>query len=42
MKLTDAHTMVGGSGDPMPPSGTGLVGADLNTIRAWIEQGAER
>ena len=42
MKLTDAHTSVGGSGDPMPPSGARLADEELNKIRAWIEEGAAR
>jgi uncharacterized membrane protein len=39
-KLTNTHVDAGGSGDAMPFDAQ-LTQAQLDTIRAWIEQGAK-
>jgi hypothetical protein len=39
-KLFDTHIAAGGEGDPMPQGGT-LSTSELDTIEAWIADGAE-
>jgi mono/diheme cytochrome c family protein len=43
LKLTDEYLAAGGSGEVMPPPQQGsLRPEEIDTIRAWIEEGAQR
>lgn len=43
LKLTDEYLAAGGSGEVMPPRQQGsLQPEEIATIRAWIEEGAEK
>ena len=42
LKLTDAHLAAGGSGEPMPMGNYPLPEEQVELVRQWIEEGAQR